>query len=154
MKTEQKQNKNVTNKKNGHAIGSAQDQNQQTLDAMSPGIRRTDVNSSGVPDTTTIYSCNQPFPRLWILFSFILGKKTREKIFEPLFHEFLKDYLLARRYKTKWAKRWLSFCFVCKTSAMIIGCFRVMLGEKAMNLFWAILTPTVKEYIQNIFKRS
>ncbi len=82
------------------------------------------------------------FLRFWELFSLILPRKARIKVFKPHYNEFKEDYLLAYcRYKSKWAKRWLNFCFTFRTVCMIVDCFRVSLGAKVWQLLLATLLP-------------
>src|SRR6266545_2161218 len=58
-------------------------------------------------------------PRFWRLFSYLLPRKTRERVFEPAYQELLEDYLTTHgKYRTKWAKRWLTFCYTFRTVVM------------------------------------
>lgn len=74
------------------------------------------------------------FPRCWSLFGYLLPRETRVRVFEPRQQELLEDYTLARRfYRTRWARRWLVFCFTFRTALMVLECFRAMAVDK---MFW------------------
>jgi hypothetical protein len=120
------------------------------LELVPVSPERPDSGSGGASEPANKF----PLVRTWNLFSYILGKETRERVYEPLYYEFHRDYLLARRnYKTKWAKRWLNFALICRTAAMMCGCFRVMISGKITGMLWAIISPSAKAFIQKIFTR-
>ena len=75
----------------------------------------------------------------WRYFAFVLPHKTRERVFDPAHEELLEDYLLTRRLRGKWARRWWTFCFTVRTALMILDCFRAMLADRAFQLIvWLI----------------
>jgi len=78
------------------------------------------------------------FPRLWSLFPYLLPREVRERVYEPAHQELLEDYTLAyRKYRTKWSRRWLSFCFTVRTAMMWAESLRVMACSKgAKALRW------------------
>jgi hypothetical protein len=78
------------------------------------------------------------FPRSWSLFAFLLPREVRERVYEPAHQELLEDYTLARRsYRTKQARRWLTFCFTVRTAMMWAESLRVMACSKgAKALRW------------------
>jgi hypothetical protein len=82
------------------------------------------------------------------LFQFILPRTIRREAFEPAYNEIKKDYLLAQQYKSKWAKRWLCFCFICQTTYMIGDCFRVFFGSKLKSLLLLLVPVGVRELIE------
>ena len=87
------------------------------------------------------------FPRFWELFAFILPRKTRERVYDPCHQELLADYLLTRRkYRTKWAKRWLSLCFTFRTFLLVAECIRVMLADKAIRFIGRSIPSVVKKW--------
>jgi hypothetical protein len=59
-------------------------------------------------------------PQLWRLFSFILPRKIRERVFEPAYKDMLAEYMQARRCRTKWAKRWLAAAFTIRSVFMVV----------------------------------
>jgi hypothetical protein len=73
------------------------------------------------------------FPRVWELFGFILDKQTRERVFEPHYNDMLAMYLEARRFRSKWAGRWLKFSFMVRTAWMVGDCIRVALVERPVR---------------------
>ncbi len=70
--------------------------------------------------------------RLWKLFSFILSRRTRERVFEPAYQDMLADHLESKKYRTKWARRWLTFCFALRTVLMVGDCLRAVAADKAL----------------------
>lgn len=74
------------------------------------------------------------WPRFWELFGFCLPRKTRDKVYEPCHVELLEDYQLARKYRTKWARRWLTVCFTFRTTVLIADCWRVLLKDGAVKI--------------------
>jgi hypothetical protein len=83
------------------------------------------------------------FARFLDLFSNLLPRETRERVFEPVRQELLEDYLTShRRYSSTWARRWLTICFTFRTALMVADCFRVILISP-VGLFLLWLVPTV-----------
>lgn len=68
------------------------------------------------------------FPHVWDLFRFMLPKRTRERIYEPAYNDLLALYLEAQqsRYQTKWARRWLWFCFAFQSFWLVVKCYRAL----------------------------
>jgi len=83
-----------------------------------------------------------PRPRSMIrnleLFSLVLPKALRDKSFTPAFNDLQADFLYARRFKGRWACRWISFSFVVRSLLMIIDTTRVGLGDQVMK--WGLRT--------------
>jgi hypothetical protein len=81
------------------------------------------------------------FARFLDLFSYLLPRKTRERVFEPAREELLEDYLTSySHYRTLWARRWLTFCFTFRTAWMVADCIRVMLISP-LGRFLLLLIP-------------
>jgi hypothetical protein len=80
------------------------------------------------------------FPRIWALFAYLLPREIRERVYEPAHQELLEDYLEARRrFRTKGACRWLTFCFTVRTAMMWAESLRVMACSKgAKALRWLV----------------
>ena len=74
------------------------------------------------------------WPRFWELFGFCLPRKICEEVDEPGRNELLEDYFLARKYRTKWARRWLTFCFTFRTVLLVADCWRVLLKNGAVKI--------------------
>jgi len=61
----------------------------------------------------------------------LLSKKTREQVYEPHYNEILEDYTLAKRtYRTKCARRWLTFCFSVKTLGLFVESIITAIGDR------------------------
>jgi hypothetical protein len=90
------------------------------------------------------------FPRLWELFPYVLTRRVRGEVYEPYHQEMLEDYLLARKsYRTKPARRWLTFAFTVRTAYVVAQCLYVMLGETGRKaLRWVVIALLGKEAIQ------
>lgn len=84
------------------------------------------------------------WPRFWELFGYCLPKKTRDKVYEPGRNELLEDYLLARKYRTKWARRWLTFCFTFRTALLIADCWVVLARDKAVKVLLGLIPWLLK----------
>src|SRR5207247_5525942 len=70
-------------------------------------------------------------PRLWALFPYLLSNKTREQNYEPAKYDLEKDHVLAKRnFRTKGARRWLTFCFCLRTAVLFFGSIKAALGDK------------------------
>lgn len=81
-----------------------------------------------------IITLSPGWPRFWRLFSFILGHKTRDRVFEPAHQELLEDYYTARReFRTRPARAWLHVCFTVRTAMLVIGCLRGMIVEAGLG---------------------
>jgi hypothetical protein len=89
---------------------------------------------------------NIDWPRLWELLGFALPKKTREKVYEPGHNELLEDFIRAKAYRTKWARRWLALCFTFRTILLVTDCWRVMMADKALSLLMKAVPQTIKRW--------
>jgi hypothetical protein len=79
-------------------------------------------------------------PTSWLgtlaLFGRLLPRKTRKRVFTPAYEEIKEDYLEACKLCTPWKRRWLSCCLVFRTGLMVADCFRALLVDRAVRLFW------------------
>ncbi len=74
------------------------------------------------------------FPCFWKLFSFILGEKTRTRVFEPAHEDMLEQYYRAKRtYRTKPARLWLAIAFTVRTIVMVLECLRASAIDRAFG---------------------
>jgi hypothetical protein len=105
--------------------------------------RPIDAKTQGAPQAI---DAPGGLPRFWRLFSYLLPRKTRDRVFEPNYQELLEDYLTRGKYRTKWAKRWLAFCFTFRTILMVLGCFRAMLADKAIALLARLVPEPLKRW--------
>ena len=120
--------------------------NEITLSAMKTVLKRThpDLDETGLqealadPKVSRLVleiNADPGFPRVWKLLAFALPREVRTRVFEPAHQELLEDYLVARgRYRAKWSRRWLIFCFTVRTFLMIVDSLRAVLGLKAVRL--------------------
>lgn len=86
------------------------------------------------------------FPRAWELLGFLLGRIIRERIYTPVHQELLEDYMVAKRYRTKWARRWLAFCFTLRTFLLLGECFRAALADKGAQLLLKLIPEPVRHW--------
>ena len=86
------------------------------------------------------------FPRLWELLAFALGKETRRRVYEPVRQELLEDYVRAARYRTKWSRRWLGFCFTLRTILLVLGCIRAASADKTVRFLLRFIPKPLKEW--------
>lgn len=87
------------------------------------------------------------WPRFWDLFRYLLPQKTQENVYEPAHAELLEDYLTSKRYRSKWAKRWINFCFAFRTILLIFDCWRVLLTEKSTGLLLLFLPSEIRDWL-------
>lgn len=85
-------------------------------------------------------------PMLLHLFSFILPHRVRKQAFDPPYEELVADWLIAKRYKGKCARCWLTFAFLVRTILMLLDCFRVFLADKKFGIFRDMLPEPVKRW--------
>lgn len=65
--------------------------------------------------------------RVWGLLGFSLPRKLRAEIYEPAIEDLKQDLLESSRFRTLWARRWLSFFFVLRTVLLVVDCYRCWL---------------------------
>ena len=107
------------------------------------------VVQSGALDCVKTRLVRPGFPRVWALLGFLLGRRDRERIYEPAHNELLEDYVVAKRsYRTPWARRWLTFCFTLRTVLLLAACVRALLGGKVCTFLMTFLPARLKEWWQ------
>ena len=88
--------------------------------------------------------------RFWRLFSYILPRSTRERVFEPAFQDLQADYLETRgKYRTAWAKRWLRFCFGVRTVLMVGGCLRAWVQDAIVSWLMSFVPAEVRRWFRS-----
>ena len=85
-------------------------------------------------------------PRRWELFSVILPDKVRSEAFEPAYHNMLEDYVVMRKFRGKWARRWLGFAFTVRTLFMVLDCLRVLLQSGAGKILLNFLPDGLRTW--------
>jgi len=107
---------------------------------------------TGDPDQQS--SDQKPTPpagllRFWRLFFYILPRTTRERVFEPAFNDLQVDYLETKgKYRTRWAKRWLVFCFTLRTVLMVDGCLRAWAQDATVSWLLSFVPDRVRRWIR------
>ena len=61
---------------------------------------------------------NSETARFFELYGLILPKRAR-KFYDPAVNDILQIFALRRRYRTKWARRWINFVIVFKTAILL-----------------------------------
>jgi hypothetical protein len=69
-------------------------------------------------------------PRSTCVWSYLLPRSTRARVFEPAYQDLLRDFAEARQFKGKWQRRWLTFCFAFQTALMVIDCLRALILDR------------------------
>lgn len=79
----------------------------------------------------------------WELFGFILSHPTRKRVFAPLFNDFKADVreTKQKRFRSKWAKSWIVFCFIWRFAWMVLRCIRVGVQDRGWKFVVAIAIP-------------
>jgi hypothetical protein len=91
-------------------------------------------------------SSGSSFLSLWEFFPYLLPHRVRERVFEPAHQEMLEDYLLTKRIRGRWARRWLSFCFTFRTALMVFDCLRAMAADRGIRLLLRLVPNPVKRW--------
>jgi hypothetical protein len=84
------------------------------------------------------------------LFKFLLPRKICDESFEPDYNDLLEDYLLVRRYRSSWARRWLKLCFVVRAISIIVACLWVLCGSKLRSLAMMLVPESVRAFFRNL----
>ena len=105
-----------------------------------PAISRRLAQATSKP-VRSFVSFRIDFPRMWKLFSFILGERTRARVFEPAHEDMLEQYYLAKRsYRTKFARFWLAIAFTVRTLVMVVECARTSAVDRAFGWVRTLLS--------------
>ena len=86
------------------------------------------------------------FPAAWEMLTFLLPKRVRVKVYEPVRAELLEDYVRSRQYKGRAARFWISGCFGLRTTVAIIGCLLVWAREPAVRLIVGWLPAALRDW--------
>lgn len=115
------------------------------LSTVSRIARRLDKrNARVVPNNLALHDRTlKGLPRLWELLPAILPEQVRIRSYEPAHNDMLWWYASTRRYRGKWARRWLAFAFTVRTLTTVIDCLRVW---GISSFFRAILPERMRRY--------
>lgn len=81
------------------------------------------------------------------LLGYALPRKLRTRVYEPTCEELKEEYALCRRkYRTKWARRWLSCCFGFRTLLLIAGCYRALVTDTALQVLLKLVPEPIKRW--------
>ncbi len=91
------------------------------------------------------------FPRIWELAGYLLDHKSRRDVYDPSIEELKEDYYITRRkYRTRWARRWLRFSFAVRTIGLFFSCFRNMIGVVIRFLLLCWLSAPARAAVERI----
>ncbi len=75
------------------------------------------------------------FPYVWTLLRYLFPPGVRERNFDLVVDELRQDYQEAKRYKKRWVRAWLFFCFTVRTLLAVLDTFRAVVVDK---LIWLL----------------
>lgn len=79
------------------------------------------------------------WPRVWGLFQYLLPRKIRERVYVPALNDLLQDYFETKsKYRGRWAKSWLTFCYTFRTLLLMLDSARAVASDSAVS--WIICT--------------
>jgi hypothetical protein len=103
-----------------------------------------EVESSSIGRLRTAWQWD--FPRLLDLIGLILPRSIRTAAYVPHGEELKEEYIEARRrYRTRWARRWIIVAFTVRTVAIVLDCLRVWLGDRGLRVLKWIVVLTMGE---------
>jgi hypothetical protein len=85
------------------------------------------------------------FPRIWFLFGFVLSREVRERVYGPALQDLLETYLTSRRFRSKWARRWLTAAFLFRSAVLVVDCIRVGLTSRVADFVFQFLPAPLRE---------
>jgi hypothetical protein len=113
--------------------------------APASGSAARELDKSRQPATSSAGPAG--FPRFWELFGYLLPRKTRERVYEPVHQELLEDYFTAcPKYPVGLPRSWLSFCFTFRTMLLVADCFRALATDRAAQFVLRLIPGTVKQW--------
>lgn len=62
--------------------------------------------------------------RFWYLIGFAMPSRIRGDLYDPAIEDLKQDLIESRRFRTKWSRRWLNFCFSVRTVVLFLDCYR------------------------------
>jgi hypothetical protein len=72
------------------------------------------------------------------LFSYLIPRATRERVFEPAFNDALKDFVETQQHlPDAFKRRWLTTCFLFQGLLIVVDCLRALVLDR---LLWLIPT--------------
>lgn len=97
----------------------------------------------------------QQYERFWMHFSFLLDKRTRERVFEPAIEDMKLQFAkaLAVENQTRLERRWVGFCFKWRGARLIFDCSWRTMSNWALGGVTLIGGPGIKEKLEQIWFR-
>ncbi len=85
-------------------------------------------------------SISVKLPKIWDLLGFFFSKAIQDRAWDPYVEELKADYARARSMrKSKWARRWLNFCFVVRTIGAVVATLGLVVKSKTWEKLAAFL---------------
>jgi len=113
----------------------------ETAGCVEDGVRMPELP---VKKPQPVVASTPDYARFWRLFSFVLSPETRERVFEPAYHDLLEDFVLARREPRNWARRWIHFAFMLRSIVMVLDCVRASVFSRRLRPNSRLLRKSVK----------
>lgn len=85
-------------------------------------------------------------PSMVELSGLLLPAKTRRECFDPAYGDSLSNYMLARKSRYKWGRRWFALDFTVRILIMVGGCFRVLLQNGAGKFLLGLLPESLRNW--------
>jgi hypothetical protein len=93
------------------------------------------------------------FPTFWRLGGQWMSAETRERYYEPVIGELQRDFEDVKEdYGSKWAGRWLRFCFGFRTVVLIASCIRHSSQDGALGYLCSFLPETWRSWLKALFR--
>jgi|GEM_PF-2859786 hypothetical protein len=93
------------------------------------------------------------FPTFWRLGGYWMSRKVRERYYEPLIGELQLDFEDVKDdYASKWAGRWLRFCFGFRTVIIIARSIRYSSQDGALGYLGSFLPETWRTWLKALFR--
>lgn len=90
------------------------------------------------------------FPRAWELLKYLLPHGVRNRLYLPAIHDLMVDHEESKRfYRTRWARRWLRFCFTFRTVLLVGDCWRAIGIGKTLAFIQAVIPEPVRRWWSN-----
>jgi hypothetical protein len=89
------------------------------------------------------------FPGFWELFGYLLDRQTRERVFDPAFHDLMADYLRTRSatYRGPIATGWLLFAFTFRTAMLVVQSLRAIFGAAVLAFLTSLIPQGIRQRI-------
>jgi hypothetical protein len=94
--------------------------------------------------------CFPGWLRIWWVIRFTVGRRLRERIYDPAYAELLEDHLEAMQGAEGRFERGYIWCsFAVRTAGLFLNCWRAVLGEILLNTFMQIMVEPLRNWWLN-----